>query len=225
MRVDTHIHSVHSRECTPEAGDPKVILRAARRSGIDGFCISDHDTIDGYFEAKRIRQRGDPVVIPACEVSTSRGHLLVLGVERCWEKGVDPHDVVDEVRGEGGVVSAPHPFYLSRISVSWLSRELGIAVEAFNAMASVLIYPNMIAKKFAARYGLPVTAGSDSHSYEMVGWGITETDSDTVDDFISDVRRGRARIYGKKPSLGWAARFMFRSAVSTLRRLGEPKAP
>jgi predicted metal-dependent phosphoesterase TrpH len=221
MKVDTHIHSNHSRECELEACSPELIMKAARKADIDALCIADHDTLDGYREAVRIRRTGDPIVIPACEVSTSRGHLLVVGVERCWAKGADPLEVHDVVESEGGLVSAPHPFYLSRISVSWLAEELGLAVEVFNAMASILVYPNLVADKFAKKYDLPVTGGSDAHRFDMVGLGITETPSDSVDGFISDVKKRRARAYGRRPGMWYSTKFALKSALGIISQIWE----
>ena len=216
MKVDTHIHSSYSMESHPEKSSPSLILKAAIKSGIDGLCISDHNTMDGYREAIRIRRPGDPVVIPACEVSTSRGHLLVIGVDRDWPEDVEAEELVDQARSEGGIVSAPHPFYLSTISVSWLARELKLAVETFNAMASILVYPNLVARKFAAKYGLPVTGGSDAHTYEVVGSGLTVTDGDAVDSFLSDIARGCATVEGRRPALTYSIRFASRSALGAL---------
>jgi len=220
MKVDTHIHSNHSRECEPEACSPRLIMKAARKSGIDALCIADHDTLDGYREAVRIRRIDDPIVIPACEVSTSRGHLLAIGVERCWAKEADPLEVHDVVVSEGGLISAPHPFYLSRISVSWLARELELAVEVFNAMASILVYPNLVADKFAKKYDLPVTGGSDAHRFDMVGLGITATPSDSVDGFLSDVKRRRARAYGRRPGMLYSTKFAFKAALGIIGQIG-----
>lgn len=216
MKVDTHIHSSYSMESSPDRSRPNLILKAAAKAGIDGLCISDHNTMDGYREAARIRKPGDPIVIPACEVSTTRGHLLVLGVDRDWPEGVEPEEVVEDARSQGGVVSAPHPFYLSTISVSWLARELKLAVEAFNAMASILVYPNLVARKFATKYGLPITGGSDAHSYETVGLGLTLAESDTVDGFMSDIARGRSTVRGRAPGIGYSLRFASRSAAGAL---------
>jgi predicted metal-dependent phosphoesterase TrpH len=219
MRIDTHIHTSYSNECDPERCTPELVLKAARRAGMDGVCISDHDTVEGYARAKSIARRGDPLIVPGCEVTTSRGHLLVIGVEGSWSKGIDPAEVVDEVREEGGLVTTPHPFYISTISASWLARELGLAVETYNAMASVLVYPNLVARKFAAKYGLPVTGGSDAHSWELVGLGFTETDSGSIDGFISDILEGRSRAMGRRPSLGWTAGFAARAALGSLQRI------
>jgi predicted metal-dependent phosphoesterase TrpH len=217
MQVDAHIHSSYSPECNPETASPALIMKAGRRRGVDGLCIADHDTIGGYLKAKRVRKDGDPMLVPACEVSTVRGHLLVLGVEREWGEDPDPLDVVDAVRSEAGVVCAPHPFYLSVISVSWLARELKLAVETFNSLASVLIYPNLVAEKFAQKYDLGVTGGSDAHSYDMVGWGLTETEGDDIDDFLSQVKRGNSTAYGTKPPLRRAMRTAYGTALETLR--------
>jgi len=215
MIVDTHVHSSYSEECSEDLSSPRLILKMARKRRLDAVCICDHDTTAGYRAALKIRHPDDPLVIPGCEVSTSRGHLLVIGLEQEWEKDIDPYVLVDEARSQGAVVVAPHPFYMSTISVSWLGRELRLAVEAFNAMASILIYPNLAARKFASKYNLPVTAGSDAHSFEIVGLGRTECDGDGPDDLVSAILRGKTRIYGKRPPLGFSMRF----AASSLKAL------
>ncbi len=143
---------------------------------------------------------------------------MVLGVDKSWEEGVDPHTVVDDVASEGGVVSAPHPFYLSTISASWLARDLKLAVESFNAMASILVYPNLVASRFARKYGLAVTGGSDAHSFEIVGLGRTVTEGDGPDDLVAEILHGRSRAEGDRPPLGFAAHFAYGSVVEVLRR-------
>jgi len=223
MIVDTHVHSSYSEECSEDLSSPRLILKMAKKRGLDAVCICDHDTTAGYRAALKVRRPDDPLVIPGCEVSTSRGHLLVIGLEQEWEKDIDPYVLVDEARSQGAVVVAPHPFYMSTISVSWLSRELRLAVEAFNAMASILVYPNLAASKFASKYNLPVTAGSDAHSFEIVGLGRTEFDGDDADDLVSAILTGRTRIYGSRPPLGFSVKFALRSLKGLLYQSIHPK--
>ncbi len=225
MKVDAHIHSSYSREGSPKTCSPELIVTAARRAGMDGICITDHDTMQGYRAALRIQRPGDPFILPGCEVSTNRGHLLVLGVECEMKEGVDAHELVDWARSEGGVVSAPHPFYISTISTSWLARELSLAVETYNAMASILIYPNPVARKFARKYRLPVTGGSDAHSYEMVGMGVTESQSDTPDGFMADLAHGHTTAGGRRPPVGFSIEFGLRSAYGIMAKRVKPRAP
>ncbi len=225
MIVDTHIHSSYSRECPPDTCSPKLILRKAAKVGLDAICIADHDTLRGYQKARNIRREGDPLIFPAIEVSTSRGHLLAIGVERTWRKGVEPEEVVEDTREEGGLVSAPHPFYMSTISVSWLARELELAVEVYNAMASLLLYPNPAARKFAAKYGLPGTGGSDAHDHRLIGLGRTMADADDLDDFISQVAKGNGRVKGCRPPISYAFKFGSRSIWFMLCKLFRRRAP
>jgi predicted metal-dependent phosphoesterase TrpH len=79
MRFDLHIHSNYS----DGKADVKEIIKAAKRRGLDGIALTDHDTTRGIPAARKYiqEQNIDLVLIPGVEVSTSEDHLLVLGVE------------------------------------------------------------------------------------------------------------------------------------------------
>ncbi len=222
MIVDTHVHTSYSEECSEDSSSPRLVLDMAKKRGLDAVCICDHDTTSGYRAAVRERRSDDPKVFPGCEVTTSRGHLLVIGLDQEWEKGIDPYVLVDEARSQGAVIVAPHPFYMSTISVSWLSRELRLAVEVFNAMASIIIYPNLVASKFASKYGLPMTGGSDAHTFEVVGLGRTEFEGDDVDDLVSAISKGKTKVYGTRPPLGFSLRFALGSVKGLISRTLHP---
>jgi len=77
MRFDLHIHSNYSPDSRLDVDD---ILRRAVKKGLDGIAICDHDTITGSFLARRRAKELDLplLVLPAVEVSTNMGHLIVL---------------------------------------------------------------------------------------------------------------------------------------------------
>jgi len=79
MRFDLHVHS----SCSDGRDDVRTILHAAVRCGLAGISITDHDTLKGSLSAMQIiREEGlDLILIPGAEVTTSEGHLLLLGIE------------------------------------------------------------------------------------------------------------------------------------------------
>ena len=44
MKFDLHVHSEHSKDSNSSHRD---IIEVARRRGLDGFAICDHDTVEG----------------------------------------------------------------------------------------------------------------------------------------------------------------------------------
>ena len=70
MRIDLHIHSRYSSDGVL---DPEEIIEIARRRGLDGIAITDHNTVRGGLEAKR-HETEDFTVIAGAEVLTEKAH-------------------------------------------------------------------------------------------------------------------------------------------------------
>lgn len=109
MRLDLHIHSCYSKDCSSSVA---AILEQAIRAGLDGIAICDHDTVEGSLEARRlVDEMGlDLVVVPGIEVTTNRGHLLVLGADKAFPINSDPSDIIKMARERDCLIVAPHPY-------------------------------------------------------------------------------------------------------------------
>ena len=68
MRFDLHIHTKYSRCLNQEPAD---ILKRAKKIGLDGIAVLDHNTTKGSKEAKRLNKDKDFTVIIAEEINTS----------------------------------------------------------------------------------------------------------------------------------------------------------
>jgi hypothetical protein len=93
MRFDLHVHS----NCSDGRDDVRTILRAAARRDLDGLSITDHDTLRGSQQAMKIirEDKLDLILIPGAEVTTSEGHLLVLGIEDLPPRGLSPEETTE----------------------------------------------------------------------------------------------------------------------------------
>ena len=76
MRIDLHTHS----RASDGTDSPAELVRAAAAAGLDVVAITDHDTADGWAEARAEGERVGIEVVPGMEISTQhrgRGvHLL-----------------------------------------------------------------------------------------------------------------------------------------------------
>ncbi|MEO6845994.1 MAG: PHP domain-containing protein [Chthoniobacterales bacterium] len=178
---DLHMHTYYSKDgvCSPE-----VIVEAAKRRGLNGIAITDHDTceaVDHLREAGLMREDGNPVdgflIVPGVEVSTAEGHLLCLGVTLPNRKGRPALEVCKEVHALGGVVIPAHPYDALRAGIrEEVLETLPIdALEIFNAAVTLKRY-NRMAADYARQRELGLIAGSDAHHASAVGTSYTRFD-------------------------------------------------
>jgi len=171
--VDLHMHTRHSKDCL---SDPADVVARARRVGLDRIAITDHDEIEGAFEARRL---APDLVIVGEEVRTAEGiDLIGLFLSEHIPRGGAFRDVAAEMRRQGGVTYLPHPFDRWRGGdEEFLSSVVGLVdlVEAFNARVHDP-ERNERARRWAERHSLPVGAGSDAHLLTEIGGGRVRLD-------------------------------------------------
>jgi predicted metal-dependent phosphoesterase TrpH len=154
------------------------LIAAARRRGLHGFALTDHNTCEGieYLLEKGLMQAdGSPVddflIIPGVEVSTDSGHLLCIGaVLPLGLKGAPVREVCKLIHERGGLAIPPHPYDLFRAGIREAVLEtLEIdALEVFNSATTLRRY-NDRAFEYAKARGLPMTAASDAHHDTAIG--------------------------------------------------------
>jgi predicted metal-dependent phosphoesterase TrpH len=195
--IDLHCHSFFSGD---GVSSPEALIAAARKRGLHGFALTDHNTCDGsryLLDKGLIREDGQPVdgflVIPGVEVTTDEGHLLCLGVVLPYMKGAPAAEVCKLVHDMGGITIPPHPYDLFRAGIRQSVLEtLEIdALEVFNAATTFKRY-NRMAYEFAASRGLPMTAGSDAHHEAAIGtaYTILPTEDFSVRGMLEQIKKG-----------------------------------
>lgn len=183
LNIDLHCHSFYSAD---GVSSPEDLIAAARKKGLHGFAITDHNTCDcvSYLlDQGLMRPDGQPVdgflVVPGVEVTTADGHLLCIGTTLPFLKGEPAGEVCDIVHANGGLAIPPHPYDLFRAGIrQGTLEEIAIdALEVFNAATTLKRY-NRQAFQYAQMRGLPMTAGSDAHHEAAVGTAYTILQTD-----------------------------------------------
>lgn len=192
MRYDLHIHSKYSSDGVL---NPQRIIKVAKKRGLNGIAVTDHNTIKGGLEAKQY-ETNDFKVIVGSEVGTTRGEVIGLFLEHEIVSH-DFNEVISEIKAQEGIVVVPHPFDDMRNSALDLKKEdikYINSVEIFNSRCIYQKY-NQKASKFAKKNNLGIIGGSDAHFVNEIGNAgiITETD-----DIRNAILKNNLEVFGKR---------------------------
>lgn len=200
MILDPHIHSTYSSDST---ASPRDIIKRAKKIGLDAIAVADHNTIKGSLATiEEAKDFEDFVVVPAVEVSSSKGHIVALGIKEDVENGLSPEDTVEKIRSLGGIAVAAHPFVSYRDGLCDNVKELDIdAIETLNSRY-IFGYSNWKAKNLAERRNLPEIGSSDAHFIGAIGSCVTEFEADfSYESIIDAILSGKTTVYGDRTPL------------------------
>jgi len=213
-RADLHLHSSYSFDVPdlPALRPRALFEKAMNEAGMDWFTLTDHDTLAGW-EAltAELGPEDRARVIPGVEhtlFDAALGFTLHVNVY-----GLDPDRYADLNRRVGGLddmiaYCREHglPFQYNH-PTWWERRELRRGEVDFARIPDVAArFPvlelnaarteaqNMITASMARELGLPLTAGSDSHTGE-VGRAWSEAPAADTAEFLARVWRGESRTH------------------------------
>lgn len=200
MIIDPHIHSKYSKDATQSPAD---IIKRAREVGLDAIAIADHDTFKGSQKALKLAKNfTDFVLIPAMELTTTKGHIVALGIHEQIRSGLSPKETVEIIRDQGGIAIAPHPFVKYREGLCEQVKKLDIdAIETLNSRY-ILGYSNWRAKNLALKMNIPEIGSSDAHFLGAIGSCVTELEAEfDVDCIIQQIISGKTNVFGNRTPL------------------------
>ncbi|QAT16774.1 hypothetical protein BU251_03000 [Candidatus Velamenicoccus archaeovorus] len=202
MTIDFHVHSRFSFDCFLE---PAKIIDLARRHRIDGLAITDHDTIAGVEEFRRLAP--DLYIITGQEISTRYGDILGLFLRHA----VDAHDdigrILEGIHTQGGLAVLAHPFKWPHLARADDFLRQFDAIEMFNARNNIPLprLENHLAWRAVKRSGLAWVCGSDTHEGFEMGCGATVFDfslSEASDERIKEaILKKGVRMFGREVPL------------------------
>ncbi|MFW6002810.1 MAG: PHP domain-containing protein [Halanaeroarchaeum sp.] len=216
LTVELHSHSALSYD----GRDPvEMLLEQAAAVGLDALVVTDHDEFAASQEAADLAPEYGLLGITGMEVTSAAGHVLAIGIDDQVPSELPFEETVDAIHDRGGIAIVPHPFQKSRSGVA-----PNVSTEALRSADAIEVYnsrlltgrSNRRAERFARKYGLPMTAGSDAHIAEMVGQAVTLVDAPetTVESVLEAIRTGQTTVEGKRTP--W--RISFRQAAGGVKR-------
>jgi len=186
--VDMHVHTV--RGAADSSLTPDQLMEEARRIGLTGVNISEHDRVWEPHQLEEFRRKSGLFVSRGMEVSTDMGHMIVVGLDRYVpgiRKATELRRVVDEV---GGFMIVAHPFRHffdpvhfrrdGRPPFDMSAEEAAERMPVFRLVDEIEVAnggctsrENQFALKVAGILGKRGIGASDCHSTNGVGYYVT----------------------------------------------------
>lgn len=168
VRMEFHSHTSYSADGHISLAG---LVRAVRRARLDAVAITDHDTIEGAVEFRRLcalRSLEFEIIVGEERTLDDGSHLIGLFLqERLSASTFD--DVVREIRGQNGLCIVPHPLRhrdgalsgdVSRLERLRQLQGVSCGLEIFNPRCS---YEENVAARGLLSSGLCAVGGSDAH--------------------------------------------------------------
>ncbi len=205
-KADLHIHTRYSGltkvsflSFPDSISTPRDIVRIAEARRLSVICITDHNSLKGAIEAKKIATAVE--IVAGSEISTSDGDLLALFQNEEIPRGIPAEEAIEAIHAQGGLAIAPHPFSSRCHSLGLKVADLKLdGVELFNA-AHRDGYTNEAAQRMSRSLDLSFVGGSDAHSPAMVGNAYTMFEGQTAEDLRKAILAKRTQFGGQSTPL------------------------
>jgi hypothetical protein len=204
LLIDLHTHT------RPLSWDsyltPDDLIERSKQAGLDGVCLSEHDYFWKPEDVYALGERHDFLVLPAGEINTDDGHILVYGIDKYVYGMHRSAELAAHVREANGAMVAAHPY---RRQMPWYmdsKQDYGDALiraarnpayqycdalERLNGRGTVK--ENQFSAALCDHMKMPGTAGTDSHSRTDIARCATrfERDIHSLEELITELKAGR----------------------------------
>ncbi|WP_102398770.1 PHP domain-containing protein [Haloimpatiens massiliensis] len=189
MIIDTHIHE---KKYSPDSKfSLEEAVNVAKKIGLDGICITDHDNNKIKQEALDYGKKNDFLIIVGAEILTFEGDILVFGVGNLPEEMIHAEELLNIVKKHNGAAISAHPFRTNNRGLKdhiRVVKDLLSGVEVFNG--STTPHHNLYSYALATELNLPLFGASDAHVTENIGKYATVFNGTIRDekDFIEAIK-------------------------------------
>lgn len=184
MLIDFHLHeSTYSPDGRMTL---KEIVEEAIQVGLDGVCITDHDSMGLKSYAEQYSKTVSYPIFVGVEYLSLQGDILAFGIDELPEPNLSAQEFINYVNERGGICIAAHPF---RNNNRGLEKNLKLVkgltgIEVLNG--STTMEANRKALKYCQELGLQPIGASDAHNIIQLGRFATwlPKSVDTLEELI-----------------------------------------
>jgi predicted metal-dependent phosphoesterase TrpH len=197
MIIDLHNHTTPRSSCS--VMKPDDLVEFAKRAGLDGLCITEHDRIWKADELKALSEKHEFPLFRGMEVSTDLGHVLVFGLEEYVVGSWKLSTLAEAVTEAGGFMILTHParsvYSYANTLEEYVQKALQYVhtIEVFNG--GRMAPENDRVAKVAEDMRLKGTGASDAHQRMEVGRCATifERPVSSEAELVAELHSGRFR--------------------------------
>lgn len=191
MLVDLHIHE--SKYSLDSFVSLEKIVEEAKKKGLDGIAITDHDDMQIKNEAEELSKELNYPIFVGVEYLTLDGDIVAFGIDEVPEGRISAQEFINIVNSAGGVCISAHPYRNNNrgledklYTVSGLS-----GIEGFNGNTDK--ESNLKALNTATELGIQAVGSSDAHHQHAVGRFATKLPFDVknVKELIEAIKTNR----------------------------------
>jgi len=198
-KADLHLHT----DFSDGLHNPRQVVQAAAKVGLQIIAVTDHDTMEGAFRAKEYSLRRPDLgiqVVLGEEVSTLNGHVIGLFLQKFVPARLSAKRTVQLIHQQGGLAILAHPFHMYTGRASSHPKAVEIieeipfdGIETINHGDALSFWSNKKTKKIIDRHRLAAIGCSDAHNSRFIGMGYTEFDGNTAEDLRAAILTRRTR--------------------------------
>jgi predicted metal-dependent phosphoesterase TrpH len=206
--IDMHLHT--TRGASDSMLDPDDLIAEARRVGLTGVNITEHDRMWESWDLAPFRKKHEGIFVSnGMEVSTDMGHILAVGLKG-YASGIRRLEKLREIADEqGAFLIVAHPFRHFFDPVHFkregkepfnLTPEQAAKLPVFQLVHGIEVLngcntprENYFALQVAKALGKPGTGGSDAHSTQGIGYfaAVFEEDIESPEHMLAMMHAGR----------------------------------
>jgi len=176
LNFDFHTHTKFSRD---SLSDPLKLIEHAKKIGLGGIAITDHNNIDAYnildTKLKTLNTEHKTFfVICGEEINTDKGEVIALFLNEKITPG-PLGEVLDRATEQNAFVFIPHPFdrlRKKRLDPTPLDKKTLNLINGIETLNSRIVYWKEGTRKaieFAKKNKKPMLGGSDAHFISEIG--------------------------------------------------------
>lgn len=189
MLIDMHMHEMrYSKDSFLKL---EQMVELAKKRGLDGICITDHDSMGlKEFAEMYSKKTGFPIFV-GIEYFSLQGDIVAFGIDEYPKERIPAQEFISYVQSKGGMCFSAHPFRNNNRGLEenlrWIEGLDG--VEVLNGSAS--FEANKKAADYAKELNLALVGSSDCHVPEKLGLYATyfQKEIRTVEELIQSVKK------------------------------------
>lgn len=198
IHADLHVHTKYSPDATIH---PKTIVEQLHKHPhIKAAAITDHNTTKGYHTTKQYATTyEDILIIPAVEITTTEGDILILGVTELPPTPWTVENIIEFAKQKNALTIAAHPYRTRGLGDAAKKYNLD-AIETLNGITTP--NANKQAENLAKQMHLPGVAGSDAHKPEELYNVYTEIQaSSNINEILEAIKKGQVKAIPTQKSI------------------------